>query len=300
MNQEHQKQKHQAVLVPEVLKLLNPQAGNSYVDMTAGYGGHAAEVIKQTGAPQKTVLVDRDQAAIDDLNEQFGKSGVQILHDDFYSASRQLLKERKQFDLILADLGLSSPHINIASRGFSFVSTGPLDMRMDQRQATTAYQVVNDWDKSQLETILRELGEEPRAQRVAEAIVKNRPITSTTGLAEVVSSVLPRTGKIHPATKVFQAIRVAVNSELELLDKTLPLWLELLKPGGRIAVISFHSLEDRLVKQFFKDKSEGRYSAELKLLTKNPVSPSANEIVLNPRARSAKLRAAVKIKRKKG
>jgi 16S rRNA (cytosine1402-N4)-methyltransferase len=167
--------------------------------------------------------------------------------------SQDLIKQGKQFDLILADLGVSSPHLNTASRGFSFDLEGPLDMRMDQRQSLSAEQVVNGYSEKHLSTLIRTFGEEPKAKKIARAIVRNRPVKTTKELAKIVTEVVRRKGKAHPATKTFQALRVEVNSELEQLTKALPLWLELLKPGGRMAVISFHSLEDRLVKKAFKE-----------------------------------------------
>lgn len=294
---DRQEQTHKPVLLNSVIAVLGPKKGESYLDLTAGYGGHAAEVFKYTEAPQKAVLVDRDKQAVDFLSQHFAKNKVQILHSDFYEAAKELLKSGRQFDLILADLGLSSPHLEKASRGFSISNPGPLDMRMDQRQDLTADKVVNEWDIADLLQIIRLYGEEPRANKIAQAIINSRPITSTAQLGEVIAKAASwRPGKIHPATRVFQAIRIAVNDELELLEKALPLLLDLLAEQGRIAIISFHSLEDRLVKQAFKDRAEGQYSAELKLLTKNPISANHDEIVFNPRSRSAKLRAAAKIK----
>jgi 16S rRNA (cytosine1402-N4)-methyltransferase len=171
-------------------------------------------------------------------------------------------------------------------------------MRMDQTQDLTANAVVNEWDQTALERVLKDYGEEPNFKRIAASIVNNRPISTTDKLAEVVSKVTPKKGKIHPATKTFQAIRIAVNEEINLLQKALPTWINLLAPGGRIAVISFHSLEDRLVKELFKELSRGRYSKELQIITPKPITAGSTELVSNPRARSAKLRAAVKIKNK--
>lgn len=294
-------QTHQPVLLESVLEYLKPKAGESYLDLTAGYGGHAAKILELTKAPKKAVLVDRDQEAIDYLKTQFGKDSVQLMHTDFYSAAKTLLEQGRTFDLILADLGLSSPHLDNASRGFSFKRPGPLDMRMDQNQDLTANQVVNNWNQADLAHIFRLYGEEPKAGKAAEAVVNNRPISSTKHLSEVLASVLPfKRGKTHPATRIFQALRIAVNNELELLNRSLPLLIELLSVGGRIVVISFHSLEDRAVKQALKDKAEGKYSAEIEILTPSPVSPSAKEIAFNPRARSARLRSAVKNKNKEG
>jgi 16S rRNA (cytosine1402-N4)-methyltransferase len=290
---------HIPVLLNDVLAHLDPKSGESYLDLTAGYAGHAQSVLQYTANPRGAVLVDRDENAICVLGKQFAGSAVQIIHDDFLSAAGQLKAEGRQFDTILADLGVSSPHLNTASRGFSIRSDGPLDMRMDERQSVTAAAVVNSYDEAALSGIIRRYGEEPRAKRIARSIVEHRPVQSTAELAHIVAQAIGRQGKIHPATRTFQAIRIAVNNELELLEAALPIWIDLLAPGGRIVVISFHSLEDRLVKQAFAERSKAGYEATLRLLTKRPVTGNNDELVFNPRARSAKLRAAVKIKNQK-
>jgi len=218
-----------------------------------------------------------------------------LRHEDFFSASKALAEEGKQFDAILADLGVSSPHLNEADRGFALQLEGPLDMRMDQKQSLTAEVVVNTYSEAALADILWRYGEEPKARQIARLIVGNRPFSSTTKLASVVAKAWPGRSRIHPATRTFQALRIAVNDELGLLERSLPIWLQLLKPGGRIAVISFHSLEDGIVKRVFSEVSGERYDANFRLLTKRPVTASPHELVLNPRARSAKLRAAAKI-----
>lgn len=296
-----QTQKHQPVLLSESLQYLAPQSQESYLDLTAGYGGHATAILALTQRPEAAVLVDRDKTAINHLEQLEALRGVQLINSDFYRASQVLIEQRRSFDLILADLGVSSPHLNTASRGFSIAHDGPLDMRMDQNQTLTAATLLNESSAEDLEDILRRYGEEPHAMRIAQAIVAARPLLSTTQLAHIISS-LPRLrskGKrVHPATKAFQALRIAVNDELGLLEKALPLWIQLLAPGGRIAVISFHSLEDRLVKQALTEQAGKRYDATLELLVKSPVQPTNTEIVHNPRARSAKLRAAVKINTK--
>lgn len=292
-----QYQEHIPVLLNEVLEYLNPREGETYLDLTGGYGGHAQAVLERTKAPKKAVLVDRDPAAVKTLEERFTKKGVKVRQTDFLSASEELASENKRFDLILADLGVSSPHLNQASRGFSFASDGPLDMRMDTTQGLTAEKVVNTYSKEELTDILRRYGEEPKAQQIAALIVGNRPITTTKQLADIAAKAWPGYSKVHPATRTFQAIRVAVNDELGQLEKSLPIWLDqLLAPGGRIAIISFHSLEDRLVKQALAERAGSRYDATLQILTKKPVVASNDEIAFNPRARSAKLRAAVKQK----
>jgi 16S rRNA (cytosine1402-N4)-methyltransferase len=288
---------HVPVLLDHVLRYLNPQAGESYLDLTAGYGGHAAEVLQRTGKPDNAVLVDRDENAIMQLQQRFG-SVVDLRHTDFLQASTDLLAEGRQFDMILADLGVSSPHLNEVSRGFSFMNEAPLDMRMDQTQELTAATVVNEWDESEIRRILTVYGEEPKAANIAQRIVDSRPITTTTQLAEIVKRAWPGYSRVHPATRTFQAIRIAVNDELGMVERSLPLWQQLLAPGGRVAVISFHSLEDRIVKRFFAEHAGERYDAELRTLTKRPITAESNELVSNPRSRSAKLRVAVKIKTK--
>lgn len=292
------KNKHIPVLLTQTIEYLAPHQGESYLDLTAGYGGHAAAVLELTKNPQSSVLIDRDQEAVSILGDQFRETGITILQSDFYSASLDLQKQNRTFDIILADLGLSSPHLNIASRGFSFMLDGPLDMRMDQTQLLDAYTIVNSYSENKLAGLITLYGEDPKARKIAHAIVSHRPIHSTNELATIVAHQWPGHHSVHPATRTFQALRIAVNDELGLIERSLPIWLDsLLRPEGRIAVISFHSLEDRLVKQALQDRSGNTYDADLKLLTKQPVTSDAQEIVFNPRARSAKLRAAVKIKK---
>lgn len=298
-NESQDKQEHVPVMLDEVLRYLDPRAGEDYLDLTAGYGGHAGAVLERTGNPDGAVLVDRDEAAISVLSDRFG-GPVELRHQDYLTASRELAAEDRQFKLILADLGVSSPHLNSPSRGFSIRSSGPLDMRMDRSQSLTAATIVNTYDEDQLAELISRYGEEPKARRIAGLITAHRPFTSTEELAAVVAKAWPGHSRIHPATRTFQALRIAVNGELDQLEQSLPLWIGMLAPGGRIAVISFHSLEDRLVKQAFAAASAGHYIAELKLLTKRPITAAPSETVHNPRARSAKLRAAVKINKQKG
>lgn len=290
--------KHIPVLVTEVLHYLDPKQGESYLDLTAGYGGHAKRILERTLQPDGAVLVDRDQYAIDYLKKQFAGAQAEIIHQDYASAAAQLLSENRQFDIILADLGVSSPHLDLSSRGFSVRLDGPLDMRMDQSQELKASDIVNTYSEAELADLLRRFGEEPRANRIARLIEAHRPITTTIELAGIVAKVWPGYSKQHPATRTFQALRIAVNNELGILKQALPLWFRLLAPGGRIAIISFHSLEDRIIKQALNEEAGERYDAELRLLTARPVSADGTELVSNPRARSAKLRAAVKINKK--
>ncbi len=297
----HTEKPHTPVLVEEVLKYLSPKKGESFLDLTAGYGGHAEAILKATGAPELAYLVDRDQQAIDALKKRFKGNSPKIVHSEFLSTLEKLAGESRQFDMILADLGVSSPHLEDSERGFAFSKSGPLDMRMDRRQEVTADLLVNHTKESELAEILKEYGEEPKATAIARAIVANRPILNTSQLAAIIAEsagYVRRHGKIHPATRSFQAIRIAVNDELKQIEAGLPLMLEVLSAGGRLAIISFHSLEDRLVKQFFSENSGNRYDAYLNLLTKRPITASRVEIVSNPRARSAKLRASSKNKNK--
>jgi len=284
---------HVPVLLEAVLQYLKPKKGEAYLDLTAGYGGHAGAVLEHTKAPELATLVDRDANAIAALAD-FGKKGATLLHKDFLSATQFLVEQGKQFDLILADLGVSSPPLDNPARGFAFAKDGPLDMRMDQTQALDAATVVNTYSADDLERIIKRYGEEPRARTIATAIVSARPLLTTKQLADVVKAVMPKGSKTHPATRTFQALRIAVNDELELLRGALPLWVDLLKPGGRLGVISFHSLEDRMVKQALAELTGDRYDASLTSLTKHPAVADDEELAFNPRARSAKLRAVVK------
>jgi 16S rRNA (cytosine1402-N4)-methyltransferase len=280
------------------LQQLDPKEGESYLDLTAGYAGHASRVLERTGSLTTAVLVDRDRNAIKVLQQTFPPETVTLRQADFLTASRELQAAGQQFDLILADLGVSSPHLNEGSRGFSIATNGPLDMRMDQGQALTAETIVNSYSEADLAKILERDGEEPKAKQIAREIVAARPLRTTEELAAIAAKAWPGHSRVHPATRTFQALRIAVNNELGQLEQALPIWFDLLAPGGRIAIISFHSLEDRLVKQAMQDVAGERYDAELRLLTKRPITASQQELVFNPRARSAKLRAAVKINRK--
>ena len=286
---------HVPVLLDATLDLLHPIQGENYLDLTAGYGGHARRVLEKTKNYEASVLVDRDSFAIAELGE-FTEKGVTLLHTDFVSAARSLVEEGRQFDIVLVDLGVSSPQLDKSERGFSFTHDGPLDMRMDRRQDVSAETLVNRASKDELIHIIRTYGEEPVgfARRIADAIVKNRPIRTTKQLADlVVSAHVGKWKKIHPATRTFQALRIAVNQELRQVEELMPLLPELLKPGGRVGIISFHSLEDRLVKQYFNEQKNAGYEAELQLTTKKPLSGDIYD-VHNPRSRSAKLRGAVK------
>ncbi len=292
-------QLHRPVLLQATLDVLQPQMGETYLDLTAGYGGHASAVIAKIGDAHKATLVDRDQNAINEL-QPLATLGARIIQQDYLSAARDLHAAGQTFDVILLDIGVSSPQLDNPQRGFSFMHEGPLDMRMDQSQGESVADMINRVDREELTRILRDYGEEPHAARIASAILANRPYATTTELAQVIAQTIrgPR-GKIHPATRTFQALRIAVNDELAQLSHTLELLPDLLNADGRVAVISFHSLEDRLVKQFFREQAQSGYEARLRIITKQPIS-GATQDVSNPRARSAKLRAAAKINTKRG
>ena len=286
---------HVPVLLESVIDMLQPQSGDQYLDLTAGYGGHARAILAKTTNYSESVLVDRDAFALSHLQD-LERQGARTMETDFVSAARQLIDEGKTFDMILADLGVSSPQLDRQERGFSFRLDGPLDMRMDRREERTAADIVNGYTEQELVRVITAYGEEPRSRaiKIAKAIVANRPFTTTTELAETVKQAIGRTGsKHHPATRTFQSLRIELNRELDLVANILPLLPKLLNKGGRVAVISFHSLEDRLVKRFFKDQLDAGYEAELEMITKKPIDGSISD-VNNPRSRSAKLRAAVK------
>ena len=288
---------HIPVLLSEVLASLRPSAGESYLDLTAGYGGHAEKILDVTQNYKDSVLVDRDQFAIDYLESKFRYTGIALIHDDFYSSMLQLLQCGKTFDIILADFGVSSPQLDMEDRGFSFkAKDAPLDMRMDNRQTLTAFTLVNTASERDLANIFIGYAEESpgRAQMLARAIVHSRPITTTGDLADLIRSKTSFHSKVHPATRIFQAIRIAVNGELEQIEQTLPLLPDLLNKGGRLGLITFHSLEDRLVKTYFKDASSYGEESPLEIVTKKPIVADPQELVINPRARSAKLRIAKK------
>lgn len=286
---------HVPVLLDKVLELLNPKSGENYLDLTAGYGGHATEILRRTENYQASVLVDRDINAINAL-KPFEEKGVRLIHDDFLATAKELIKEGRKYSLLLVDLGVSSPQLDRAARGFSFRNDGPLDMRMDSRQELTAAKVINSYTEEDLTNIIVKYGEEPYnyAKRIAGTIIAGRPIESTGQLSDLIErSHRGRRKKIHPATRTFQAVRIHVNDELSQVEQLMPLLPELLATGGRVGIISFHSLEDRIVKRYFADQAASGYEAELNILTKKPIDGSTYD-VHNPRSRSAKLRVAVK------
>ncbi len=287
---------HIPVLLDATLDLLNPQPGERYLDLTAGYGGHAEAFLARTGVQTGATLVDRDDYAISRLS-RLKDQGVILMHADFVGAAKELIDRSEKFDIVLADLGVSSPQLDQGERGFSFTNSGPLDMRMDRRQEVTAKQLVNTASTDELVRIIREYGEEPIgiSRRIASAIVAERPLQTTEELAALIKrQVRGYKGRIHPATRTFQALRIAVNQELMQIEELLPLLPRLLNKGGRVGIISFHSLEDRLVKRYFTEQAKAGFEAELQIMTKKPIDGALYD-VHNPRSRSSKLRAAVKI-----
>ena len=285
---------HIPVLLSEVLANLNPKPGESYLDLTAGLGGHAKSILDVTLNYKESVLVDRDEFAIVHLKQKFPPETT-LLNTDFYGAVLQLIECGKTFDIILADFGVSSPQLDNGERGFSFKNDGPLDMRMDRRQKLTADEIVNHWSEKTLADIFVKYGEEKpgHARLLAREIVHNRPIHTTSELANIIAS-KSRHSHIHPATKIFQAIRIVVNDELTEIEKTLPLLPKLLNKNGRVGIITFHSLEDRLVKDYFKEATSHGEESELRQGIKKPIIAANQELVINPRARSAKLRVVTR------
>lgn len=286
---------HKPVLLSSVLEVLQPQPGESYLDLTAGYAGHASEILDVTRNYKDSTLVDRDENAIKILQKKYCESGIEIKHESFYNAVLQEIECGKKYDLILMDFGVSSPQLDVASRGFSFMKDGPLDMRMDQSQKLDADKIINGWREKDLVGILMEYGEirPGLANLIAREIVHGRPWRSTLALGEMLKKFGHHT-KVHPATRVFQAVRIAVNDELGQIEKTLSLLPKILNSQGRVAMITFHSLEDRLVKNWLKNMTEQGEESEIEVLTKKPIVAEDSELFINPRARSAKLRAARK------
>lgn len=285
---------HTPVLLSEVLAGLAPRRDEKYLDLTAGYGGHAKEILDVTLNYKDSVLVDRDEFAASYLRRKF-KNDITIMNTDFYSAVLQLLQCGKTFDMILADFGVSSLQLDFPERGFSLKHDGPLDMRMDRRQTLTASNIVNKWSERDLAELFVRYGEEApgRAKMLAKEIVSHRPVTTTKELATLIAN-KSKYSRTHPATRVFQAIRIAVNDELSIIENTLPLLPKLLSQDGRLAIITFHSLEDRLVKDYFKEVASHGEESELRIITKKPIVADQSELVINPRARSAKLRIAAR------
>jgi 16S rRNA (cytosine1402-N4)-methyltransferase len=304
---------HEPVLATELIDVLDPQPGETFVDCTFGGGGHARLLAERIGPEGELIAVDRDpasEARWSEFSRDLASRG-RFLRADFAAALEGLRGEGARPDGIVFDLGMSSMQVDAWERGFSYSYDAPLDMRMDPTQSLSAATVVNEWPQDRLALAIRELGEERRAGSIAREIVRRRPLSTTAELVTAIKAAIPpaeRFGRGHPAKRTFQAIRIAVNGELEALDRSLPLAWEILRVGGRLGAISFHSLEDRRVKRFLADRARGCIcppevpvcvcgrEPEAELVTKRAIAPGAEELERNPRASSAHLRAALKIR----
>ena len=295
--------RHVPVLLKDAIEFLHVRTGTTVADCTLGMAGHAAEIVRRLGAQGHLIGFDRDPEALalakeqlenvaNELSSQAPK--ITLIGEAFSSIARHV--EPASLDGILADFGISSLQLGEAHRGFSFSADGVLDMRMDTRQGPTAAQVVNEASEHELANLIYEYGEERRSRRIARAIVRGRPVTTTGQLARIVATAAPamKQDRIHPATRTFQALRIYVNRELDEIRALLEAAPSLLKPSGRLVVISFHSLEDRIAKDSLRD---GAHKGIWEILTKKPVTPDEDEIESNPRSRSAKLRAAERTKK---
>jgi 16S rRNA (cytosine1402-N4)-methyltransferase len=303
---------HLPVLAGELIDLLDPRPGETAVDLTLGGAGHARLVAERIGPAGTLVCVDRDPAAhgaFEDLEAEV-ECETRFVRADFAEALDELVAEGLTADLVYMDLGMSSLQLDELERGFSYTREAPLDMRMDPDQDLSAAEVVNEWPEARLAGIIREHGEERHARAIAREVARRRPLETTGDLVEAIRFAVPpayRFGRGHPAKRTFQAIRIAVNGELDLLDRALPTAWELLREGGRFAAIAFHSLEDRRVKRFLADLARGcicppelpvcqcGHEPEAELLTRRAVAPGVEEVERNPRSRSAHLRAARKL-----
>lgn len=307
--------RHVPVLYQAVLAGLQPVPGGAYIDGTVGAGGHAAGVLAASAPDGRLLGLDRDPAALAVARERlrpFGERARLVQASYIHMASVAADFAPAGCDGILLDLGLSSLQLSDPARGFAFQTDGPLDMRFDPAAAPSAAEIVNDWPLDELADIIYRYGEEPQSRQIARAIGAARPLHSTQALAQVVAGALGgragrgERGHIHPATRTFQALRIAVNGELEAVAAVLPVALGLLRPGGRLAVIAFHSLEDRIVKDFFRQQARGAdtdptipypapFEPAVDLVTRKPLTADPDELAANPRARSAKLRIVQKL-----
>ncbi len=297
---------HVPVLLKEAIDFLNVRRGGTYIDATVGLGGHSYEIAKRLGAPGHLIGLDKDPKALEIAKAKLvvSRSSLVVGETDWpkislrHQSFGEIANDQRPatIDGLLADIGLSSLQLSDAARGFSFQADGPLDMRMDPRSERTAEQVVNHLDERELADVIYEFGEERRSRRIARAICRSRPIRSTAHLADVISAAArpmnSESRRIHPATRTFQALRIFVNRELDDLRALVNAAPRILKPEGRVVVISFHSLEDRIVKDAFRESVKQGY---FRLLTKKPLTATEEESDRNPRARSAKLRAAERI-----
>ena len=302
---------HKPVLYKEIIHALQPKNRGRYIDGTVGAGGHARGILEACAPDGRLLGLDVDPQALAIARETLAPYGERVVLTQASYTSLLDVMEHLQWDAvdgIILDLGVSSMQLDEAGRGFSFQHEAPLDMRFNPQQGMSAADLVNGAGEEELAEILFRYGEEPQARRIARSIVRARPIMTTVQLAEIVKRAYPGHSRMHPATRTFQALRIAVNEELSALEAALPQAVEALKPGARLAVISFHSLEDRIVKDFFRQESKDRLNppyerlyeverhAALKVITRKPITPASEEIEENPRARSAKLRVAEKIR----
>ncbi len=304
---------HVPVLADEVRRLLDVHPGETVVDCTFGAGGHAALLARDLQDQGRYIAIDRDATVrpyFESFKRRYGSLQPRLLRGDFSVVLEQLAANGVEADAILLDLGVSSMQLDFPERGFSYAIDAPLDMRMDRSADVTAADLVNDAPERELADIFKRYGEERYARQIARAIVRRRPVATTFELVDVVRSAIPRPqsfGGGHPAKRVFQALRIAVNDELGALERALPAALQMLRPGGRLAVISFHSLEDRIVKTFMRDGEGGctcppdfpvcvcGRAPLLRAVSRRPLRPGDDEVAQNPRASSAKLRVAVKV-----
>jgi len=305
---------HTSVLIQESMGLLKPRPGERYLDGTLGGGGHAEEILLRSSPDGRVLGLDWDEDAVTAAGQRLSRFGERLtIRRANFDQAKDILAaiNWSRVDGVLLDLGVSSHQFDAAERGFSFQASAPLDMRMDRRQKLTALEIVNSFPEAQIAKIISDYGEEPRARRIAAAIArerKNRAIETTIDLAELIVRIRGKRSRAHhPATQTFQALRIAVNRELETLKRFLEYGYELLRPGGRMVIISFHSLEDRLVKTAFRKwsekcicpprtlKCECGWSQKAQRLTRKPIIASAEEVRANPRARAAKLRAVVRL-----
>ena len=295
-----QSERHVPVLLQDAIELLNVRAGSVIADCTLGLAGHASEIIRRLGPKGRLIGFDRDpealelaKARLDTVAAELGDQApnVTLIGEAFSSIGRYV--EPASLDGILADFGVSSLQLDEARRGFSFMAEGPLDMRQDTRSGPTAEQVVNEASEHELADLIYEYGDERRSRRIARAIVRGRPVTTTGQLARIVASAAPpmKNDRIHPATRTFQALRIYVNRELDEIRDLLEAAPKLLKPSGRLVVISFHSLEDRIAKDILREYA---HKGIFEPLTKKPLTAGEEEVDRNPRSRSAKMRAAVR------
>ena len=304
---------HVPVLADEVRRLSAVRPGETVVDATFGAGGHAGLLAEDLRGQGRVIAVDRDpdvRPYFEDFKRRHGSLQARLLRGEFSLVLDQLAANDVEADVVLIDLGVSSMQLDRPERGFSYAHDAPLDMRMDPSAEVSAREIVNDWDERDLAQIFRRYGEERYARQIARAIVARRPLETTAELVDVIRSAIPapaRFGEGHPAKRVFQALRIAVNDELGALERALPAALEMLRPGGRLAVISFHSLEDRIVKNFLRDAERGctcppdfpvcvcGNEPVMRALSRKPIRPTAEEVARNPRSASARLRVGAKI-----